>query len=91
MGSVRNILYENRKLLIVLWIIYTLEYMVFLTIVISSVTGGEQLRELELQKQQLVLDNQVLKNEISFKASLLYIKPQALRLGFVPIKTINRL
>jgi hypothetical protein len=91
MKSVRNILYENKKLLIAIWIIYSVEYLVALTVVNLYASKGERLAELEQQKQQLALDNQILENELSLRASLLYIKSQALRLGFVPIKTIKRL
>jgi hypothetical protein len=91
MKSVRNILYENKKLLIAIWIIYSVGYLVALTVVNLYASKGERLAELEQQKQQLALDNQILENELSLRASLLYIKSQALRLGFVPIKTIKRL
>ncbi len=65
-----------------LWILMTLMYITISIKNNSVALIGHKLAELEMQKRQLMIDNNELRDQIAVYSSLNYIEPKAHALGF---------
>lgn len=74
------------EVLIAVWIIVSWSYVGLVFINNSTVLDGKTLAALQKSKENLMIENQELKNEIARESSLRVIEVKAKRLGFKPME-----
>lgn len=81
----------SRKILFLSVIILLLGVIFEIWIVNALSSYGEKISQIEKTSNELSLQNQILRNKLDRKSSLVEIKPKALNLGFGKIQNIKYL